>query len=53
MSKFIANLMVLAMATTFVLMAMRLDGVLQFFGYFWGALMGIAVAVNWSRVSKN
>ena len=53
MSKFIANLLVLGMAVTFVLMAMRLDGPLAFFGWFWGILLFIAVTVNWSRVSKN
>ena len=53
MSKFIANLLVLAMAVTFALMAMRLDGALAFFGWFWAVLLFIATAVNWSRASKN
>ena len=53
MSKFIANLLVLAMAVTFALMAMRVGGVLAFFGWFWAVILFIAVTVNWSRASKN
>lgn len=53
MAKFAANLIVLSMATTFLLMAMALDGALAVVGYVWGGLLGIVVVVNWSRVSKN
>lgn len=53
MAKFIANLMVLAMAVTFLLMAMALTGPLAVAGYVWGGLLSVAVVINWSRVSKN
>lgn len=53
MAKFAANLIVLAMATTFLLMAMALSGALAVIGYVWGGLLAIVVIVNWSRVSKN
>jgi positive regulator of sigma E activity len=53
MAKFIANLVTLAIAVTLILMAIESDSVLQVFGYFWGALLGVAVIVNWSRVYKN
>lgn len=53
MAKFIANLLVLAMAVTFLLMAASLDGPLAWAGYLWGGLLFVAVVVNWSRVSKN
>jgi hypothetical protein len=52
-AKFIANLVTLAIAVTLILMAIESDSVLQVFGYFWGALLSVAVIVNWSRVSKN
>lgn len=53
MANFIANLLVLAMAVTFLLMAMALDGALAVIGYVWGGLLFVAVVLNWSRVSKN
>jgi hypothetical protein len=53
MAKFIANLVTLAIAVTLILMAIESDSVLQVLGYFWGALLSVAVIVNWSRVSKN
>jgi len=53
MAKQIANFLVLAMATTFLLMASQLSGPLAWAGYFWGGLLFVAVVLNWSRVSKN
>jgi hypothetical protein len=53
MAKQIANFLVLAMATTFLLMAAALTGPLAWAGYLWGGMLFVAVIVNWSRVSKN
>jgi hypothetical protein len=53
MAKFIANLFVLAIASTLILLAVESTSILQWFGYTFGVLLFVAVAVNWSRVSKN
>lgn len=48
----LANFLVLAMAATFVLLAVESQTPLQFFGYFFGILLFVAVTVNWSRANK-
>lgn len=53
MAKFIANLVTLGIAATLILLAVESDSVLQVFGFGFGGLLFVAVAVNWSRGSKN
>ena len=53
MARFIANLLVLAMATVLILFAVESDSILQYFGYGFGVLMFIAVLVNWHGAAKN
>lgn len=53
MTRFISNLLVLGIAATLILMAVESESILQWFGYSFGALLFIAVTVNWSRASKN
>lgn len=53
MARFIGNLLVLAMATVLILLAVESDSILQWFGYGFGVLMFIAVLVNWTGAAKN
>lgn len=53
MAKFIANLLVLAIAVVLILMAVESDSILQVFGYTFGGLLFVAVTVNWSRGVKS
>jgi hypothetical protein len=53
MTRFISNLLVLGIASTLILLAVESESILQWFGYSFGALLFIAVTVNWSRASKN
>lgn len=53
MTKFIANLITLAMASVLVLMAVESTSILKWFGYTFGGLLFVAVLLNWSRASKD
>lgn len=53
MTRFVANLLTLAIAVTLILMAVESVTVLQFFGYFFGVLLFIAVVINWTGAAKN
>lgn len=53
MTRFISNLLVLAIAATLILLAVESQSILQWFGYGFGVLLFVAVAVNWSRDSKS
>lgn len=53
MTRFVANLLTLAIAVTLILMAVESQTVLQFFGYLFGVLLFIAVVINWTGAAKN
>jgi hypothetical protein len=52
MTKFIANLVTLAIAATLILLAVESNTVLQWFGYGFGGLLFVAALLNWSRADN-
>ena len=53
MAKFIANLLVLAIAVVLILLSVESTSALQYFGYGFGGLLFIASVLNWNRASKS
>lgn len=51
--KLAGNVMVLAMAVTFILLANQAEIVTKVLGYFWGGMLFAAVVLNWSRGTKS
>lgn len=51
--KLASNLLVLAMAVTFALLANQAEPITKFLGYFWSVLLTIAIVLNWSRGTKS
>ena len=52
MTKFIANIVTLAIAATLILLAVESNTVLQWFGYGFGGLLFVASLLNWSRADN-
>ena len=51
--KIAGNVMILAMAVTFVLLANQAEIVTKVLGYVWASLLTVAVVLNWSRGNKS
>lgn len=51
--KIAANLMILGMAVTFVLLANQAEIVTKVLGYVWASLLTLAAVLNWSRATKS